>query len=122
MTSLSTATQRVLQLPHVPAAADAYRAVGVSTTLSLDSGAALIAITADGTATLVDGDHPPQATGTGTDGSVPGVDVEMSLSSADLLSLADGELTVLRALTTSRVAAHGPIFAAIGTVHALTHL
>lgn len=120
MTTLTTATQRVLQLPHTPAAAEAYRAIGVSTTLSLDDGAALIVIAADGAAALVQGDHPPQATD--SDGAAPGVDVEMSLSSADVLSLADGDLTVLRALTTSRAAARGPIFAAIGVLHALTHL
>ncbi|MDT0329873.1 hypothetical protein [Nocardiopsis lambiniae] len=124
---VTTAAERVLRLPDIPAATDSYRSVGVTTRIVLDGGARTLLIAADGTARSVTEANPTIPVGNHEvadpdDSAWPVPDITVELSGEDLLALADGRLTVLRALTTSRIAARGPIFAAIGVAHALTHL
>ncbi len=124
---IDIAVERILRLPDIPAAVDSYRAVGVTTRIVLDGGARTLWIDPEGTVSPVGETNPTIPGGNnemaGTDGSRwPVPDITVELSGEDLLALADGRLTVLRAITASRLGARGPIFAAIGVAHSFTRL
>lgn len=125
--TIDTAVERILRLPDIPDAVDSYRSVGVTTRIVLDGGARTLLIDSDGVVSSPAEANPTIPGGnrevTGTDDSPwPVPDITVELTGEDLLALADGRLTVLRAVTASRLGARGPIFAAIGVAHSFTRL
>lgn len=123
MSTFDIASDRILQLPQHADALEAYKSLAITAKVSLDGNAQAIGIAADGSTRLVTSEEGYSFDTSNSPGAVPSAThIDIALDSADALALLDGELSVLRAITTSRITAEGPIFGAIGLVHVLTHL
>ncbi|MGW8538427.1 SCP2 sterol-binding domain-containing protein [Rhodococcus qingshengii] len=99
--TLAVATARLGALTGETPQAEGFRALGIAVRLVIDDSAHVVSL-------------PPERS------EAP--DVTVALSSSDIVALADGDLGVVQALTQGRLAAQGPIFAAIGFAHVLTTL
>ncbi|QKW09781.1 SCP2 sterol-binding domain-containing protein [Streptomyces sp. NA04227] len=97
----------ISRLSDSPTAAEAYKAVGASTRFVIDSSREIV-LNEDGSVR------------TTTDEAAP--DLTVRISGEDAAAIIAGGLSVIRSITSGRVAAEGPIFQSIGVVRSLSQL